>query len=504
MGVGDLAEFQVVGRALARLGLVKGSEGNLSTFDGRVLRITRTGARLDDLGEDDVLEWTPDAPTEGLSSDLEKHLRLVREKGARAVVHAHPPGSVPEGWKEGEPHGVYAHGLTLEQAFASAVHVSRDWTPESGPRDDDVFCRLVRAAEFQDYRPLRRGSDGRVFPHGALDLIDQTVLPGEQRSVVCGSPEEVAEAIRRMAVRGAPVLGIAAAYALVLDARASVATDREGLLTDLEDAGRVLIDTRPTAVNIRWAVERVVRRVRSEGGDLEVVRLAVLDEARRIEAEDAEACSAMAGFGQELVPQGARILTHCNTGMLCTAGIGTAMGIIYRAHLEAKGIHVWVDETRPVWQGARLTAWELQRLGVPMTLILDTAAGSLMAAGRVDLVIVGADRIAANGDVANKIGTYTLAVLAKHHGIPFYVAAPTSTVDLDTPSGADIAIEERDPAEVTTPLGFAVAAEGTPAANPAFDVTPASLVTAIVTERGVVRGPYASGLRRVVGHRRSA
>lgn len=498
MGAGDLIDFQVVGRAVARLGLVKGSEGNLSRFDGRVVRITRTGARLDALGEGDVLEWTPDSQGQGASSDLKKHLWLIREKGARAIVHAHPPGSVPERWKEGEPHGVYAHGLTLEQAFASAVYVSRDWSRPEEPVADDVFTRLVRAVEFEDYRPLRSG--GRVHPHGALQLIDQTRLPAKERYLRCGTAEEVAEAIRGLAVRGAPALGIAAAYGMVLAARASEARDREGLMADLESAGRLLVATRPTAVNIGWAVERVLARVRSRGAaeDVEPLRDAVLEEARAIEVEDAEACSAIGRFGAELVPEGAKVLTHCNTGMLCTAGIGTAQGVIYRAHLEGKGVHVWVDETRPVWQGARLTAWELQRLGVPMTLVPDTAAGSLMAAGRVDLVIVGADRISANGDVANKVGTYSLAVLARHHGVPLYVAAPISSVDLSTASGADITIEERDLAEVTAPLGVQVAAPGTPAANPAFDVTPAGLVTAIVTERGVVRPPFGEALRDVV------
>jgi methylthioribose-1-phosphate isomerase len=222
-------------------------------------------------------------------------------------------------------------------------------------------------------------------------------------------------------------------------------------------------------------------------------------EAVLIEREDRDACDAMGAHGLALVPDGANVLTHCNTGMLCAAGIGTALGVVWTAHRAGKGVHVWVDETRPLWQGARLTAWELGRLGVPRTLIADGAAASLMAAGRVDLVITGADRIAADGAAANKIGTYGLAVLAHHHGVPFVIVAPTSTVDLATPTGADIAIEERDPAEVTAPFGTAIAEEGTPAANPAFDVTPASLIAAIVTERGIVARPDTERLRAHMG-----
>jgi methylthioribose-1-phosphate isomerase len=250
-------------------------------------------------------------------------------------------------------------------------------------------------------------------------------------------------------------------------------------------------------VNIRWAVERVLRGAGGAVDGREFTERA-LAEARAIELEDAVACSAMGWLGEGLIPGGANILTHCNTGMLCTAGIGTAFGVLWCAHLAGKGIHVWVDETRPLLQGARLTAWELQRLGVPFTVIADGAAGSLMARGRVDAVIVGADRIAANGDVANKVGTYPLAVLAARHGVPFHVAAPTSTIDLTTASGDAIEIEERDPEEVTHAFGTRVAPEGARALNPAFDVTPAELITAIVTERGVVRPPFAEGLAAVM------
>jgi methylthioribose-1-phosphate isomerase len=223
----------------------------------------------------------------------------------------------------------------------------------------------------------------------------------------------------------------------------------------------------------------------------------VTDEATRIALEDEASCEVIGRLGGGLLPDKANVLTHCNTGALATGGWGTAQGVIVAAHQAGKQVHVWVDETRPVLQGARLTAWELQRLGVPMTLVPDTAAGTLMASGLVDAVVVGADRIAENGDVANKVGTYQLAVLAVHHRIPFYVAAPFSTVDLQTPTGEAVVIEERDPREVTEPLGAVFAPEGTPARNPAFDVTPAELITAIVTDRGVIRAPFPSSLRRL-------
>lgn len=470
------------------LGLVKDAEGNLSTFDGERLTITRTGARLGDLSLQDIAEGTLDEPPQGASSDLEKHTASYREHGAGAIVHAHPAGTVPAYVREGEPHGVFATGFTIEDALTTVVSCVRQgfvtWVDPYGMRGD-TWARRARPVEWVD---------------GGVQILDQTRLPAEEANLQCRSVEEVADAIRRMAVRGAPVLGIAAAFALALAAQTSRAVGLTELLDDLDRAGRELVATRPTAVNIRWAVERVFARARS-APFTGAAREAVIDEARAIEREDAEACSAMARFGQEFIPQDANVLTHCNTGMLCTAGIGTALGLIYRAYLEGKGIHVWVDETRPLFQGARLTAWELDRLGVPFTLIADAAAGSLMASGRVDLVVVGADRIAANGDVANKIGTYSLAVLAEHHGVPFLVAAPTSTFDLATSSGAEIEIEERDPAEVTEPLGVRIAPAGTPASNRAFDITPAGLVTAIVTERGVARPPLDRAIRELVDGR---
>jgi methylthioribose-1-phosphate isomerase len=342
----------------------------------------------------------------------------------------------------------------------------------------------------------------------AVRILDQRALPHREEFLECRTVEEVAEAIRSLAVRGAPILGITAAFGVALAAATSEARGTNALFRELNRAGDTLKATRPTAVNIRWAVDRMLEIARDQcctvGGTHQRVHEALVAEALRLEAEDREACAAMGRAGTDLVPDPANVLTHCNTGSLCTAGIGTALGVIVTAHGDGKRVHVWVDETRPVWQGARLTAWELQRLGIPMTLVADAAAGSLMAAGRVDLVIVGADRIAANGDVANKVGTYALAVLAERHGIPFCVAAPVSTVDPATASGADIAIEERDPAEVVAPLGLPVAPPGTPAANPAFDVTPGELVTAIVTERGVLRPPYREALAGALAVRGAA
>lgn len=479
MAAGDLSTFRATGRTLASFGLVRASEGNLSIWDGERLRITRAGSRLSDLGPGDVLEGSLDRPPEGASSDLGIHLRLYREHGPGAIGHSHPEGSVPEGWVEGEPHGSYAFAGSLERAVT--ILVDRG-TAEAANR--------VRPAEWRD---------------GALTILDQRALPFREEYVELRTVDEVARAIGTLAVRGAPLLGIIAAYGMALAAAASDARTAGALSTDLERAGRTLHGTRPTAVSIGSAIARVTALAAGSAGDTpERLRERVLAEARRIEEEDREACGAMGAFGRELVPDGANVLTHCNTGMLCTAGIGTALGVVVAAHRAGKRIHVWVDETRPVMQGARLTAWELMRLGVPMTLVCDGVAGSLIGAGKVDLVLVGADRIAANGDVANKIGTYPLAVLARHHGVPFYVVAPVSTIDPSTPSGAEIVVEQRDPSEVTTPMGHRIAAPGTPAANPAFDVTPASLVTAIVTEHGVVHDPSQMGLRAFLTGRRSA
>jgi methylthioribose-1-phosphate isomerase len=298
---------------------------------------------------------------------------------------------------------------------------------------------------------------------GRVVLLDQRRLPDEEVEVACRSASEVADAIKAMVVRGAPAIGIAAAYGIAL-----AAANGE----DLEEADRILREARPTAVNLAWALDEMRPDPSAE-------------RARALHAEEVGRCRRMAALAADLMAPGTRALTHCNAGGLATGGVGSAVGAIVAAWQRELLEHVWVDETRPLLQGARLTAWELDRAGVPHAVIADSAAASLMAAGEVDLVVTGADRIAANGDTANKIGTYALAVLAHHHGVPFYVVAPSSTVDLDTPTGAEIPIETRNPSELTTRF---------PAHNPAFDVTPAELVTAIVTERGVHHGPYEVSL----------
>jgi methylthioribose-1-phosphate isomerase len=325
----------------------------------------------------------------------------------------------------------------------------------------------------------------------ALLLLDQARLPGEEATRECRRWEDVADAIRTLVVRGAPAIGVAAAFGVVLAARASTASTVDGLMADLETAVKGLAATRPTAVNLFWALERMRRAAMGAAGEpLPAVRDRLDAEARAILEEDLAANRAIGDHGAGLVPAGARILTHCNAGALATAGYGTALGVVRSAHRDGKVALVWVDETRPVMQGSRLTAWECVREGIPHRLVADVVAASLMARGEVDLVVTGADRIAANGDTANKIGTYALAVLARHHGVPFYVAAPTSTIDPTLASGADIPIEERDAAEVRGVGGRPTAPAATPVYNPAFDVTPGSLITAIVTERGVFRPPY--------------
>jgi methylthioribose-1-phosphate isomerase len=327
-------------------------------------------------------------------------------------------------------------------------------------------------------------------------LIDQALLPSEVAYVYCGTVDKLAESIRTLKVRGAPAIGVAAAYGLCLAATNSRASDVEGLLADLHAAADVLRATRPTAVNLGWALDEVLRAAAQEAdrsGEHEAVGVAVLAAAERIERENAEANLRMGEYGAALLRSGMNVLTHCNTGPLATGGIGSALGVIYTAHRAGKDLHVWVDETRPVLQGARLTAWELGLWGIPHTLLADNMAASLMAAGRVDAVLVGADRIAANGDTANKIGTYGLAVLANYHGIPFYVVAPQSTLDPSLPDGSHITIEQRAPEEVTHHGGKLYAPEGTQVYNPAFDVTPNGLISAIITESGVMCPPFAFG-----------
>jgi methylthioribose-1-phosphate isomerase len=327
-----------------------------------------------------------------------------------------------------------------------------------------------------------------------LVLLDQRRLPGEEVYLDCRAWPEVADAIRTLAVRGAPAIGVAAAFGVALAGLASDAPDGEALLRDLRPAIEGLAATRPTAVNLFWALDRMRRHAESRRtlppGEL---RASLVREADLILEEDVAANRRLGAHGVELVPAGARILTHCNAGGLATAGYGTALGVV-RGAVEA-GLHpfVWVDETRPVLQGARLTAWELAREAIPHAVIADVAAASTMARGEVDLVVVGADRIARNGDTANKIGTYGVAVLARHHGIPFYVAAPFSTIDRTIPDGSAIPIEERDPREVQELAGRRIVPAASPARNPAFDVTPAALITAIITERGIFRAPYHFG-----------
>ena len=310
-----------------------------------------------------------------------------------------------------------------------------------------------------------------------LELLDQRKLPEETVYVTCRTAAETAIAIRDMVVRGAPAIGCAAAFGIALDARRGA---------DLAAAQALLAASRPTAVNLFWALERMRSAIEPEA------------EALAIYAEDLAACRAMGAHGAALIPHGARIMTHCNAGALATAGHGTALGVIRSARDAGKDVSVIANETRPYLQGARLTAWEMVQENIPVTLIADNMAGHLMSCGEVDLVIVGADRIAANGDAANKIGTYTLAVLAKRHGLPFYVAAPLSTFDASIPDGSHIRIEERPAGEVTGYRGVRWAPEGVRVRNPAFDVTPADLITAIVTERGVVAAPSVERLRALL------
>jgi methylthioribose-1-phosphate isomerase len=325
-----------------------------------------------------------------------------------------------------------------------------------------------------------------------LLLLDQTLLPGEERLREYTRWQDVAEAIRTLVVRGAPAIGCAAAFGLALAASQSGAEDVDGLLHDLEEAGKGLAATRPTAVNLFWALERMRSVAHAERAlGLPALRERLRAEAQAILEEDVAGNRALGAHGASLVPEHARILTHCNAGALATAGYGTAVGVIRAAHERGRVAMVWVDETRPVMQGSRLTAWEMVKDGIPHRLISDVAAGFVMKRGEVDLVVTGADRIAANGDTANKIGTYSVAVLARHHGIPFYVAAPFSTIDPAIPSGAAIPIEERDANEVRRAGGRQTAPAETPVYNPAFDVTPAELISGIITERGVFRFPYA-------------
>lgn len=318
-------------------------------------------------------------------------------------------------------------------------------------------------------------------------LIDQSKLPSKLEFIRCRDVDAVARAIERMKIRGAPALAVAAAMGLAVTALHSKARSREGLMGELGAAADKIRHTRPTAANLFVGLKRTLGVAREVKGGVDEMRQAVVEEAQKIADEDVEINRRMGKNGSRLIKGGDTVLTHCNTGALATVDYGTALGVIRAAREEGKRVKVIVTETRPLLQGARLTAWELKRDGIPVTLITDNMAGYVMSQGKVDLVLVGADRIAANGDVANKIGTYTLAVLAKRHRVPFYVVAPTTTIDPEISSGSEIEIEHRDPSEVTCIGGRRMAPEGVEVLNPAFDVTPASLVTAIATERGVVK-----------------
>jgi methylthioribose-1-phosphate isomerase len=378
----------------------------------------------------------------------------------------------------------------------------------------EIFCCLGRDAIMRTIE----------WDDGVVKMIDQRRLPHELVIAQFTDYRGVARAIKEMTIRGAPAIGAAAAFGLALCARESKAKTRAELLADLEEAAATLRKTRPTAVNLPWALERMLALARKATQaviasaakqspsrkeeiassqktllamtQVEEIVNALVAEAQRIADEDVEINQRMAAHGAVLIEDGYNILTHCNTGALAAVDYGTALGVVRTAHEQGKRVHVWVDETRPRLQGARLTAWELMRYDIPMTLIADNAAGQLMHTGQVDLVLVGADRVAANGDVANKIGTYKLAVLARENGIPFYSVAPTSTVDLSLASGEQITIEERDPVEVTYVGGVGIAPEGVPVYNPAFDVTPHRYVTGIVTEAGIITPPFKPGLRK--------
>jgi methylthioribose-1-phosphate isomerase len=330
----------------------------------------------------------------------------------------------------------------------------------------------------------------RWSPDGsAVRIIDQRLLPGQYVERDLGTVDEVVDAIQTLAVRGAPAIGICGAMGLAVSASALPRQDRAEFRTGLDALSRIIRNARPTAVNLAWAVDRVMTGVQAIDAPDDVLDR-LRSQATDILIEDRRMCRAIGEHGAALVLEGARVLTHCNAGALATGGMGTALAPVYIATELGRRVAVFADETRPLLQGSRLTAWELARAGIPVTVLADNMAASVMRSGAIDLCLVGADRIAANGDVANKIGTYAVAVLARHHGIPFYVAAPSSTIDVATATGADIVIEQRSPDEVTRPFGITIAPEGVQVHNPAFDVTPAELVSAIITDRGVHRPPY--------------
>ena len=354
---------------------------------------------------------------------------------------------------------------------------------------EEFFCAPGRrmTKEHDDFRPIEWLANGKVR------FLDQTLLPADEAWIETDEYRVVADAIRRLQLRGAPLIGISAAYALALAARSIDEADVPAFHSRLRDAADELTATRPTAINLQWAIDRLLGLV-ANMTDINEIRDAIVADAKRIHDEDVRANRTMAEHGAALLEPDGAALTHCNAGALATGGYGTALGVLRTGREQGAVTQVYATETRPLLQGARLTVWELQRAGIPVTLIADTAAGSVMKRGLVNEVVVGADRIVANGDVANKIGTYQLAVLAHENDIPFYVAAPTTTIDLSIASGDDIPIEERSPEEVTGIKGAATAPSGTDAANPAFDVTPARYVAAIITEKGVARAPYEASI----------
>jgi methylthioribose-1-phosphate isomerase len=341
------------------------------------------------------------------------------------------------------------------------------------------------------------------WSHNKVKLVDQRKLPLCTEFLECINHHEIAMAIKTLAVRGAPAIGVAAAMGMVLAAMDCRGESRNELLEKLEEAAVIISATRPTAINLKWAINRIMERARAEKGNVEKIKEALLEEALSIADEDEALCRKIGDFGAELVQDGDGLLTHCNAGSLATSGYGTALGVLRSAFSQGKRIHVYVDETRPLLQGARLTAWELKNEGIPFTLITDSMAGYFMKKGAIQRIFVGADRIAQNGDVANKIGTYSVAVLAHAHGIPFYVAAPYSTLDPKTRTGDDIKIEERDSEEVTSIMGIPIAPSEIKVANPAFDVTPHRYVKALITDRGILWPPFKKNLRLVTVKKKS-
>ncbi len=340
------------------------------------------------------------------------------------------------------------------------------------------------------------------LPEGKLLLLDQRSLPLHLKYLEYDSSEGVAEAIRSMVVRGAPAIGVAAAYGLVLAACHNTETVTDKFLHQLQRAGEVLVAARPTAVNLSWAINRVLKKVMAYKEEpVSQLKVRVLAEAQEMEREDRATNKRISENALPLIPQKVTFLHHCNTGALATVAYGTALGVIRAAHEQGRQVFVYVDETRPRLQGARLTAWELKQLGIPHALIVDGASGYILKNKGVDLVTVGCDRIAANGDTANKVGTYTLALAARAHQVPFYVVGPTSTIDLNTPTGEQIPIEERSAEEILWVGKTQIAPEDTPVCNPAFDITPAELITAIITERGIIYPPFTENIRKIVSQK---